>query len=151
MPAPNEPLARFCAWLRNSTHRPSLLTTGAYEGAFPLPFPFKFTLTRAVVPFCRSRSKTSTALFVSPETRLDAELENTTYRPSLLRDGSAETPAAGEPFVSTLTRLFVPAFRSRTKTSRYPFVSLATRLSASPSKTIYRPFKLMGTPEEIRL
>src|SRR5208337_4130957 len=124
---------------------------GEYELELPGPEPFRFALTRVVVPFCRSRSNTSTELFVSPGTKLAAELENTTYRPLLLMETSEEMPAAGRPFVSALTRMFVPVFKSRTNTWRTPFVSLATRLSASLAKATYRPLKLMGTALENRL
>src|ERR1039457_4178814 len=148
MPLPNEPVARFCARLRNNTKRPSLLMMGEHEAALPGPEPSMFTLTSVVVPVCRFRSNTSTDLFASPGTKLAAELENTTNCPLLLMEASEETPAAGKPLVSALTRMFVPIFRSRTNTSRKPFVSLATRLSASLAKATYWPFRLTGTVDE---
>src|ERR1039457_3276018 len=70
------------------------------------------------------------------------------YRPSLLMEASEEKPAAGNPFVSALTRIFVPKLKSLTKTSRSPFVSLATRLSASLAKATYWPSKLRGMAVE---
>src|SRR5581483_4016880 len=59
--------------------------------AKPLPAfawaPVDETLTRVVIPVCRSRTNTSCAPLVSPGTRLDAVESNSTYRPS------AEMPA----------------------------------------------------------
>src|SRR6266516_2173041 len=56
--------------------------TGETEWPFPLPAPFRFTLTSVVVLFVRLCRKTSTNLPLSLVTRLLAELRKRTKRPS---------------------------------------------------------------------
>src|SRR5215218_2444102 len=55
------------------------------------------TLTRSVVAVCRSRTSTSVVPLVSPGTRLDANDQNATKRPSALMAASTErwSPAGG--------------------------------------------------------
>ena len=91
-------------------------STGEAELPFAC-FPALDTLTRLVVPRFRSRTKMSAAPFVSPATRLEASDRKATKRPSAEIDGPPEPPFACFPALDTLTRLVVPGFRSRTKTS----------------------------------
>jgi hypothetical protein len=92
-------------------------------------------LSRLVVPFCRSRTKTSCWSFVSPLTRLPATESKVTYRPSPLIDGVVleALPWSAVPF-ARLTRAVVPVCRSWTKTSEALFVSPLTRFEAAESK-----------------
>ena len=66
------------------------------------------TLTRSVIPVCRSRTNTSCDPLVSPGTRLVAREAKATKRPSALSAGSELTPFASVPALSTLTRSVVP-------------------------------------------
>ena len=80
------------------------------------------TLTRKLVPFTRSRIKTSGSWFVSLGTRSSAELAKATHRPSALTDDGdsvLNASAASGITVASLceTISVVPATRSRTKTS----------------------------------
>ena len=66
----------------------------------PLPNPpFVLTLTRVVVPFTTSRTKTSLALLVSPLTKSPALLSKTAYWPLLeipVANGSPLPPPTGQ-------------------------------------------------------
>ncbi len=79
--------------------------------------------------------------FVSPETRFVAELMNATKRPSaeIERPQSPLLSFPCVPSVATLTRSVVPLRRSRTKMSRRPFVSPATRFEAALWNATKRP------------
>ena len=67
------PATRLVAVLWNATKPPSAERTGPALEPFPW-VPPEATLTRSVVPVCRSRTNTSVAPFVSPATRLVAVL-----------------------------------------------------------------------------
>src|SRR5664280_1655051 len=109
---------RFVARLKNATYRPSGVMTGAAMIGLVLPEARSApTLTRSFVPATTSRTKMSGMPLVSPGTRFDALLMKATYRPSGVMTGSVEAPFAGPPFVDTLTKVVVPATRSRTKIS----------------------------------
>src|SRR5262245_535749 len=70
------PETRFVAPLSKNTRPPSEEIETLYEPLKPLPWaPPEATLTRCVVPSCRSRRNTSGTRFVSPGTRFEAELE----------------------------------------------------------------------------
>src|SRR5439155_16786291 len=106
----------------------------------PLPCaPWASPLTRLVLPVLRSRTKTSLTVFVSPPTRLFATELNATKRPLAEIDGTKLAPFPCAPWESTLTRLVLPAFRSRTNTSLAPFVSPPTRLLALDRNATKRP------------
>jgi hypothetical protein len=106
------------------------------------------TLTRAVVPATRSRTKMSLTPLVSAGTRFVAMDSKATYRPLPLILTSLTTWSfACAPLVARLTRLVVRVHRSRTNASRLPFVSPGTRLGALDGNATYRPFPLMdGEP-----
>jgi hypothetical protein len=97
---------------------------------FPCP-PALDTLTRVVVPVCRSCTNTSSLPLVSPATRVDAVEENATRRPSALMAGVQLRPFPCPPRLDMLTRDVVPVCRSCTNTSKFPLVSPATRLEAA--------------------
>jgi hypothetical protein len=86
---------------------------------------------RSVVFSTRSRRKMSRWLFVSPVTRLVAELVKATKRPSAESWGEPLMPLACTPAVLRLMRSVAPVARSCTKTSQVRFVSPGTRLSAA--------------------
>ena len=67
--------------LKNATHRPSAEMDGT-ELPLSACAPDESTLTRSVVPDCRSCTKTSAVPFVSFGTRFAAALSNATKRPS---------------------------------------------------------------------
>jgi hypothetical protein len=123
------PTTRLEAIPVNATESPSpeIAWISAPEGGCAPPTP---TPARVVVPLGRSRTNTSSAPLVSPATRLLAVLWKTTRRPSPeIRPG----PLASLPWFPAdprLTRVVVPACRSRTKTSMRPLVSPGTRLDA---------------------
>ena len=79
--------------LRDIRH-PNLVQLGELfesDGTWLSEFPWappESALTRSVVPSWRSRTKMSMAAFVSPETRSEASLLNTTKRPSAEIEGS---------------------------------------------------------------
>src|SRR2546428_31025 len=106
----------------------------------PLPCaPWESTLTRLVLPVLRSRTKTSLTVFVSPPTRLFATELNATKRPLAEIDGTKLAPFPCAPCEPTLTRVVLPALRSRTNTSLTPFVSPPTSLAALDKKATKRP------------
>jgi hypothetical protein len=117
----------------NATAAPSGLIAGsklspdACDPAAP-------TLIRSIDPVWRSRTNTSMNPFVSPTTRLVASDEKATS-PSAPTTGSQLPPSPSEPSVATLTRSVVPAWRSRTKTSKVALVSPATRFVAHDENT----------------
>src|ERR1039458_281872 len=89
-------------------------------------------LTQVVVRVSRSRTYSSPVVVPgTADTRFVARLKNTTYRPSGVMTGVAITvnvllvPEGRSAFA--LTSSFVPATRSRTKTSVIPLVSPGTR------------------------
>src|ERR1035437_2886850 len=103
-------------------------------------------LAQVVVPMSRSRTYTSPVEVPgTAETRFVAKLKNATYRPSGVMTGVAmvelELPEASN--APTLTRQFVPAIKSRTKTSGMPLVSPGTRFDALLMKATYRPSGVM--------
>src|SRR5438445_6238564 len=111
----------------------------------PLPCaPWESTLTRLVLPVLRSRAKTSLTVFVSPPTRLFATELNATKRPSAEIAGTQLAPFPCAPWEATLTRLVLPALRSRTNTSLAPFVSPPTRLLALDRNATKRPSAEIG-------
>ena len=61
--------ARSLASLVNATKRPSALITGPPESLLPDPVPNRLTLTKVVVPICRSRTNTSVVPLVSFATK----------------------------------------------------------------------------------
>src|SRR5437870_2793555 len=124
------PATRLVAVPWNATKPPSAERAGPALKPFPW-VPSEATLTRSVVPVCRSWTNTSVAPFVSPATRLVAVSWNATKRPSAERTGPALKPFPWLPPDATLTRSVVPVCRSWTNTSVAPFVSPATRLVAS--------------------
>jgi len=75
------PATRLLASLWNATTRPSAERAEPRLAAL-LSVPSEATLTRSVVPVCRSWTNASVAPFVSPATRLVAKLTNATKRPS---------------------------------------------------------------------
>ena len=129
------PAARLEAPLWKATKRPSAEMDGRDGKKEKLLawVPSEATLTRSVTPVRRSWTKTSLVPFVSPLTRLEAELVKATKRPSAEMDGVSEKPSPCEPSDATLTRSVLrvqPARgfpfevqRSWTKTSSQPFVS----------------------------
>src|SRR3989344_139454 len=135
------PAARLLARDANTTYRPSALSRGMKlpSLAWSPPGP---TLTRTVVFAPRSRMKTSCTALVSPATSVLASEKNATSRPS--PDGAAHPlqPLPCVPSVATLTRVVAPVCRSRTKMSRWPLVSPATRVLASDWNATYRPSAL---------
>src|SRR5829696_7579311 len=105
------------------------------------------TLTRSVVPPCRSRTKISGALLVSFSTRFEAIDPKATKRPSKLIEGWSLQLSAWASELLTLTRSVAPVRRSRTKTSEVLLVSFATRSEARDWKATKRPSDLMeGNP-----
>src|SRR2546428_10658802 len=78
-----------------------------------------------------------------PATRFVAHDMNPTNRPSLLTTGESAGPFACSPDELTLSRVVRPVFRSKTNTSRTPFVSPATRLVDSDVYATKRPLALI--------
>src|SRR5207244_1030493 len=119
------PATRLVAVPWNATKPPSAERAAPALGPFPW-VPSESTLTRSVVPVCRSWTNTSVAPFVSPATRLVAVLWNATKRPSAERTGPALKPFPWLPPDATLTRSVVPVCRSWTNTSVAPIVAPST-------------------------
>ena len=93
--------------------------------------PSKRRLTRRIRSSFRSRTNTSTALFVSRGVRLDARDAKAINRASGDRARPKQLDRLPWPRESgTLTRLVMPSSRSRAKTSQVGFVSWPTRLGA---------------------
>src|SRR4051812_28084336 len=98
---------RFVASERNAITSPS----AEMEGVKLEPLacvPSEATLTRRVVPVCRSRTKMSELSFASFGTRLSAHDESATYRPSAEADGRLLFDDVSPPPAATLTRRVVP-------------------------------------------
>ncbi len=104
-------------------------------------------LTRVVCPFKRSRTKTSSWMFVSPGTRFVANEENAMNRPSALIEGEKAPKFASAPSFVTLTRLVMPVVMSRTKTSWSLLVSLRTRFVHVDANATKRPSDEMAGDE----
>ena len=123
---------------------------GAEEKPLPLPPPALLTLIKVVVPVFRSRTKTSKSAFASSSaTKSVAKLSNATKRPSALMAGAKEKPLPlPVPALLALTRVVVPVFRSRTKTSKSPFASSGTKSAARLSNATKRPSALMTGAKE---
>ena len=153
------PETRLVARLSNTTFVPSAEISGSPDVLLPW-LPLLVTLTRVVVALDRSWTKQSDRPLLSPETRLLASLANETFDPSSLSVVRIERLLACTPAELTLTRVVVPATRSRTKMSCWLFVSPATRLVAtlakattSPSLSSHGPelLPLPSTPAELTL
>src|SRR5439155_7654564 len=99
-------------------------------------------LTRSMVPVGRSKTKTSTALLVSPATRLVAALAKATLRPSADSDGAEPAASPGAP-PGGRTSTVVPAPRSRTNTSTTSLVSPGARLWAAERNATTLPSPLI--------
>src|SRR5207249_3504361 len=129
----------------------------------PTCVPSEATLTRSVTPVRRSWTKTSSALFESPLTRLEAKLSKATKRPSAEMDGAWDPPLPCAPSDATLTRSVTLFRRSWTKMSEqlpgpqtspsHPpetfvqtFVSSGTRLEATLAKATKRASAEMDRP-----
>ncbi len=82
------PLTRLVADEIKPTKRPSALIAGRPLSAFAC-VPDESTLTRSVVPVCRSRTNTSSVALVSFGTRFEAGDEKATKRPSPLMAGAS--------------------------------------------------------------
>lgn len=146
------PVTKLVADEANATHWPSALMSGWELGPSACAPPLA-TLTRVVaVPpgssktplpsVSRSWTKTSSALLVSPATRLDAAETNAMWRPLALIDGWRLAPLASVPEEDTLTRTTSAVTRSRTKTSSTPLPSPATKVLAPETNARYRPSPL---------
>src|SRR5262245_22204997 len=109
-------MPRLLAVLSNATKRPSNEIVGRRQFALASE-PLELTLARSVTPVCRSCTKMSVELFVSPATRLLAPLANATYRPSPEIAGWPDPELPGTPLESTLTISVDPVAQSCTKTS----------------------------------
>src|ERR1035441_7662293 len=112
--------------------------------------PLRLILTSDVAPVCKSRTKTSDALFVSPGTRSLALLLKATKRPSALIVASREElfPEA-VPEGSALTSTVLPAGSTRTNTSGKLFASLGTRSSAELTNATRLPSALADRGERV--
>src|SRR5262245_60072922 len=126
----------FDAELVNATKRPSALIEPNVASAFPLS-PHGVRLTHSVVCSRRSRTKICERLFVTGAT-FDAQLVNTTKRPSGEIDGLREGASASVPVELTLMRSSAPLVVSRTYTSGSVLPSLGKR-SRSLWNAIHRP------------
>ena len=136
------PGTRLVAVETKATKRPSALMATTPLPPFPW-FPVLSTLTRSVVPVCRSWTNTSEVPLVSPGTRLvDLELK-ATKRPLALIKGLSLSEFPWFPAPSTLMRSVIPVCRSWTNTSDRPLVSPGTRLVARESKATKRPSALI--------
>src|SRR5258705_11822013 len=90
----------------------------------PVPSPKQ----EATIGGCpRSRRKTSSAPFVSPATRFEAELWNATKRPSAEIEGLRLEAVPSVPPAARMTSADVPLWRARMKKKWATFVSPATR------------------------
>ncbi len=102
--------------------------------------PEELTLTRVVLPRFRSRTKKSAIPLWSFGTRFVEREKKATKRPLSEIAGNQMLPSfASAPVELTLTRVVLPRFRSRTKTSARWFVSPRTRFEAKDEKATKRP------------
>ena len=131
------PATRFVAFEAKLTNAPLALIAGAPEGPSAAPPP-RAVLTSAVVPVCRSRTKTSGTPLLSPATRFVAADSNTTKRPSAERSGFDDGPSGSPPSTATLTRVTVPS-RSVRKMSATPLPSPAARFDADETNATRVP------------
>jgi hypothetical protein len=122
-----------------ATKPPSLLIAAVPRLVLSPWVPSAATLTRVVWPVTRSWTKMSVLPLVSPGTRLVADDEKETKRPSPLRSGPLLLPFASLPLLVTLTRWVLPLARSRTNTSTAPLLSPPTRLVAAESNATTSP------------
>src|SRR6185295_11147542 len=100
----------------------------------------ELTLTRVVWPRLRSRTKKSARPLWSFGTRFVEREKKATKRPLSEIAGNQVLPSfASSPAELTPTRVVLPRFRSRTKTSGRWFVSPGTRLEAKDKKATKRP------------
>ena len=129
-----------------ATYWPSPLIAGSYPLAPFASVAPVLTLTRSVVPGIVARTKTSRIPFVSPVTRLSASDMKAMYVPSELMAGLSLMPLPCTSSESTLTRVVVPAVRSRRNTSLTPFESPVTKFVASEWNATYCPSPLMAAP-----
>src|ERR1043166_3645796 len=106
-------------------------------------WPCEPTETSSVFPVFISCTNTSGAPFVSPATRLEAQLVKHTYRPSAVIDEYALSPFPWAPLEATETRVVLPVTRSWTNTSACLFVSPVTRFGAQLVNDTKRPFALI--------
>lgn len=106
------PTTRLVAVDSKATVSPSGLSDGARLGPLAC-IPPAPTLTRVVVPPCRSRTNTSVTPLVSFGTRLLAAEANATKRPPKRTDGSVLGPFGSPPPAATLIRDVVPTPVSR--------------------------------------
>lgn len=88
----------------NATQRPSA-EMGPPQAAAAEALPLGVTLTSSVVPATRSRTKTSSEVYVGIATRFDAEVWKATKRPSRESWADPLFAFAWTPFESTLTRV----------------------------------------------
>ena len=110
-------------------------------------------LTKRVVPFVRSRMKrqngTCPGEHPLPGTRFDESDSNATKRPSPeIATGPKLSPFAWTPPGPRSARVVAPVRVLRTKTSRMPFVSPATRFVAPDANTTKRPPSEIAIPDE---
>src|SRR5437773_12472723 len=86
-----------------------------------------------------SRTSTSATTFVSPGTKLRAELANATNRPSADIDGAHEAKLPISPFGLQLAHSVCPSTTSRTNTCWRPESSPGTTLCSSDTHATKRP------------
>src|SRR5437773_6002201 len=105
------------------------------------------TLTRAVLPSIRSRTKMSFRSLVSRGTRFMALDQKATNLPFRLTDGETLMAFPCTSWLLTLTSSVKPVPRSWMNTSNAPFVSPGTRLLAKEEKATYLPPALIDAAE----
>ena len=96
-------------------------------------------LTRWVVRFTRSRTKTSIRPLVSPATKLVAPETNATNRPSAEIVPLELVSLPSMPVFDTLTRSIAPVWRSCTNTSDCTLISPLTKFSLELLNTTNLP------------
>ena len=120
------PGTRFEASLTNNTKRPSALIE-EYELDLLLCSPLELVLIHEMAPVATSLRNMSNALFVSPGTRLEAPLRNTTNRPSALMEGETGLISLCSPVALALIIEIAPVAISLQNMSNALFVSPGTR------------------------
>src|SRR5438552_1822063 len=126
------PAAGLVAAVWDATKRPAAERAGTAKEPPLLPFPCAppdATLTRSVLPVCRSWTNTSDTPFVSPATRSVAALSKATKRPSAEIAEPKLTSLPSVPSEATLTRTVVcaPADRPPRAVSSRRVTALRTR------------------------
>ena len=104
---------------------------GENESLFPGLIPFVLTLTSAVVSDCKSRNEHILGPVGVPRHKIirrTGEYHIAGFVPGDRRVGRNAIAGGIAMLVFTLTKKFVPATRSRTKTSRQPLVSLGNKV-----------------------